>query len=136
MKFIILIIFIFVFQNIRSQTADLTVIVTNIKNYDGNIKVTLYKKENFLNSAKANKTEWIKIEKLAKKCVFKDLPCGEYAITVFHDENSDENLNRFLMFPKEGTGFSNNYHPKMKPNFEDCKIEVLQNKTEIIKLEY
>ena len=127
----------FLFQNVRSQTADLTVIITNIKNYDGKIKVTLYEKENFLNSAKATKTEWIKIEKLAEKCVFKNLSNGEYAVTVYHDENSDGILNhKLLVVPEEGTGFSNNYHPKMKPNFEACKIVVSQNKTEIIKLEY
>ncbi len=39
---------------------------------------------------------------------FDDLPSGDYAIALFHDENGDGRLNRVAGIPTEGVGFSNN----------------------------
>lgn len=137
MKYFAFIIFILFVQSIQSQTADLTVIVTNIKNDEGKIKISLFTKDNFLQKGKENQVAWLQIDKLAVKYTFKNIPFGEYAVSVFHDENNDGIINRkFIVFPAEGTGFSNNYHPNAKPNFNSSKIKISENKTEIIKLEY
>ncbi|WP_231621618.1 DUF2141 domain-containing protein [Sphingomonas sp. 37zxx] len=40
--------------------------------------------------------------------VFDGLPHGNYAIAVFHDENSNRKLDTFAGIPREGFGFSRN----------------------------
>ncbi len=39
---------------------------------------------------------------------FGDLPSGDYAVALFHDENGNGKLDTSLGIPREGIGFSNN----------------------------
>lgn len=39
---------------------------------------------------------------------FKNLPAGEYAAAIVHDENANDRLDKFIGIPKEGIGFSRN----------------------------
>ncbi len=48
----------------------------------------------------------------AKSLSFADLPPGNYALSLFHDENSNAKLDTMLAIPKEGFGFSRN--PKIR----------------------
>ena len=60
------------------------------------------------------------------KIRFEEIPAGEYAISIFHDENKDTKLNKnFFGIPTEDYGFSNN--PKIRfgpPSFKECAIKV------------
>lgn len=50
---------------------------------------------------------------------------GGYALTLFHDENSNERLDTLLGIPKEGFGFSRN--PVVRfgaPRFDNVRIEL------------
>ncbi len=64
-----------------------------------------------------------------------DLPPGEYAISVFLDENNNERLDQNAIgIPRERFGFSNN--PRIltgAPSYRDCALRVLDqdNETEI-----
>jgi uncharacterized protein (DUF2141 family) len=40
--------------------------------------------------------------------VFSDLPSGDYAVALFHDENDNGRLDRVVGIPSEGVGFSRN----------------------------
>lgn len=54
---------------------------------------------------------------------FDDLPYGEYAIKVFHDENSNEELDIGWMGPEEAYGFSNGARSLMgPPDWGDAKF--------------
>lgn len=66
--------------------------------------------------------------------VFKDVPFGEYAIMVLHDENrSGELETNFFGMPKEGMGASNNAKGFMgPPNYEDAKFFIKSEKTNMI----
>ncbi len=70
---------------------------------------------------------------------FSELPYGDYAIAVFHDENEDLQLNtNFLGIPTEGMGFSNN-PPLWKggPDYETIKFAFTPEQTTIsIKMKY
>ena len=61
--------------------------------------------------------------------VFENLPAGTYAISVFHDENNNQKMDKnFLGIPKEGYGASKNKLPfASAPDFDDNKFQVLQN---------
>lgn len=39
---------------------------------------------------------------------FTNLPSGGYAVSIVHDENSNDRLDRFAGIPREGIGFSRN----------------------------
>lgn len=50
---------------------------------------------------------------------------GRYAIAVFHDENSNHNLDKFAGIPKEGFAFSRNPSIKFRaPRFEEVAIDL------------
>jgi uncharacterized protein (DUF2141 family) len=57
-------------------------------------------------------------------CVFPHKPPGDYAATVFHDEDSSGKFKRNLVgIPKEGFGFSNNFHPTVRaPTWNEGKF--------------
>lgn len=39
---------------------------------------------------------------------FENLPSGQYAVAILHDENGNDRLDRFAGIPREGIGFSRN----------------------------
>lgn len=50
---------------------------------------------------------------------------GRYAIAVFHDENSNRNLDKLAGIPKEGFAFSRNPSIKFRaPRFEEVAIDL------------
>jgi len=62
--------------------------------------------------------------------VFENLPYGNYAVSVLHDENSNGKMEKnFFGIPKEGFAFSNNYAPKIKaPSFTDAMISLKKSR--------
>ncbi len=47
-----------------------------------------------------------------------NVPPGEYALLVYHDENNNGRIDRnFIGIPKEPIGYSNQYQPKGPPNY-------------------
>lgn len=69
-------------------------------------------------------------------CLFTNLNPGVYAVSTFHDENSNAKLDtNFLGIPKENYGFSNNAsQPFGPPSFKEASFEALTNVILTIKL--
>lgn len=110
-------------QNGDSKTV--TVKIENIKNTKGQLVVGLYSNpESFLKTPQ--KGEIIKIEGKVATVLFKNVASGTYAISLFHDENSNEKLDtNFMGIPKESFASSNNAKAFMgPPKWEDAKFEV------------
>lgn len=64
-----------------------------------------------------------------------ELPQGEYAIAVLHDENRNGSLDFGPMGPVEGYGFSNNPSAMFGPaDYNDAKITVAADTALIIEL--
>ena len=58
-------------------------------------------------------------------CVFSgNFAAGDYAVTLFHDEDSSGKFkSNFVGYPLEGYGFSNNVVPQFSaPTFDQCKF--------------
>ena len=58
-------------------------------------------------------------------CVFAGpFPAGDYAVTLFHDEDSSGKFkSNMIGYPLEGYGFSNNVVPQFSaPTFDQCKF--------------
>ncbi len=125
MKSILSTVVLLFFAQIVLAQGKLELTINNIIIDNGNIRVALYNSENqFLKhpfrvkKAESN-SEIIKI-------IFSDIPKGYYAISLFQDENSDEELNRGMFGPKEPYGFSNNAKGSFGPaKYEDAKFEVV-----------
>lgn len=134
----IMLLFIALFSGISSnENPELTVSISNIKILKGEIIIGVFNTDvGFLKEGVAIKTYTIKANQPTETLVIKDLPKGEYAISLYHDENSDNECNRnFIGIPKEGYGFSNNIKPKFSaPKYQDCKFSLVKNKVIEIKL--
>lgn len=110
--------------------ATLTVHVIGARNAKGKIRVALFRSaQGFPNDAsQAIHTQEADVDPQTSSAqvVFTGLSDGVYALTVFHDENMNEKLDKnFMGLPKEGYGASNNPKKKMgPPNFDEAKFQL------------
>ena len=129
--------FLLLFSFLSNEKTQLTINIQDIEPLQGKIMIGIYNSEiGFLGEDTVVKGYSIPADKTIKKLIIKDLPAGEYAISLYHDVNSDGICNRnFMGIPKEPYGFSNNFKPKFsKPKFKDCKFSLAQNLEIDIKL--
>jgi uncharacterized protein (DUF2141 family) len=70
--------------------------------------------------------------------VFNDLPPGEYAAAVFHDENSSGAFDtNFLGLPEEGYGFSNGTRAGFgPPSFDEAAVAVTSEAVTEVEMTY
>jgi len=106
---------------------DITVVITNLRNSDGKVLISLYDKaEGFPRDRSAIiRTAAIPADASGQVAtVFEDLPYGDYAIAVLHDEDGSLGMTfGALHLPKEGYCFSNNVKVRFKaPKFEKAKF--------------
>ena len=107
------------------DTGTLTIIITDLENDDGEVLLALSdSRENYESDSKAYLGFNVKIETGKAECIISDLPFGEYAIKLYHDENMDGELNsNFLGIPTEDYGFSNNASGTFGPaDYDDAKF--------------
>jgi uncharacterized protein (DUF2141 family) len=123
-------------------TATLTVHVIGARNAKGKIRAALFNgAEGFPNDAsKAVQTQSgdIDPQTSSAQMVFTNVPDGVYAVSVFHDENMNQKLDKnFVGVPKEGYGASNNPKKKMgPPNLGETKFQLKGTQSLEIKLMY
>lgn len=115
---------------------DIPVSIKNIRAQKGNLFLALYKGEaNFKSNENAQGKTIIPVKEDECTYLFKDIPYGNYAISLFHDKNGNKKIDKGLFgIPKEGYGFSNN--AKM-PKYKKASFDLKSVKYEvIIKLRY
>ena len=109
-----------------AHAADLTVTITDLTSAEGSVGVSV------VNSADAwdGKADAVDRQRLpvgGKELTFSfaDLPPGEYAVMVMHDENGNGELDfNVLGIPSEGYGFSNNPEAFGKPRYEAARFQL------------
>ena len=139
MKYFVILCVAFWSQTVFTQSCDLTISIPNLKSQTGEIQIGVYnKKETFPKVDEQFRVIFIDIRNFTGTYTIKDLPAGEYAVALMHDENSDRICNTNLLgIPKEGYGFSNNIRPVLSaPSFSECKIDLNRNMSITIKLIY
>ncbi len=109
----------------QKEGVEIEVQIVNIDSDQGQILVGLYDAQDTW-LKKIYKGAYGKIKNGTATATFKDVPKGEYAISVFHDENNNGELDMVLgVFPKESTGSSNDAPARFgPPKWEDAKFEV------------
>ncbi len=98
--------------------------IVGIKGSKGKILVNLFSNaKGFPTNPKyAYRTAELDIKEGKAYVEFTDLPYGDYAVAVLHDENDNKKMDYNLVgMPKEGYCFSNNYRPTFKnPSFRQA----------------
>ena len=81
-----------------------------LRNQAGSVGCRLYTSgPGFPEAAKGTVEQRVTIGGTHAKCTFDRLPPGKYAVTVMHDENDNQKLDKnFVGMPVEGYGVSNN----------------------------
>jgi len=118
------------------QDINLNVEIEGIKSEEGKILFSLFSDKNGFpgNMSKAVKKGFAHIEN--GKAIFDlDLPSGEYALMVFHDEDDNNELKtNWIGMPKEGVGNSNNH--KGIPSYNKSVFKLSEDKSIVIDLWY
>ncbi len=134
---IIIVYFSLFFGFLSNNNPELVVNIQNIESIQGEIVIGIYNAEKgWLEKDAEIKNYRILVKDSAEKLIITDLPKGNYAISMYHDKNSDGICNlSFIGIPKEPYGFSNNFKPKFSaPKFSDCKFTLTENHVMNIKL--
>lgn len=131
MKIFTFILFTFLVQSLHAAPeckGDLTMKVVGLKSSEGQVKFDLDNNaDTFTPSRNDGSKSFIAAKApVANKgaiYVFKNIPCGDYAIKIYHDENMNEDLDmRFLKIPKEDYSFSNCKDCTLPPAWEKAKF--------------
>ena len=105
-------------QAASPQGSVIHVDVVGLRNNKGQVFCALYASaEGFpKDSHKAIRRDTSSISEKKASCEFSGIESGTYAISVFHDENSNGKLDtNFLGIPREGVGASNDARGHMGP---------------------
>ena len=128
-------------KSVESKTSiKIEIKVTEIKSTEGQIAVLLFNNENGFPQEvdKALKSQFFQIEGQEKVIEFEVPSTGEYAVTVFHDENGNKKLDtNWIGMPKEGIAVSNNAKGRMgPPKYKDASVQILEGASLQIRLKY
>jgi uncharacterized protein (DUF2141 family) len=113
------------------KSGDLTIVVIGLESSDGVVRIAISNsKENYeTKNAEPFRRKIVDIQKRRAKARFRDLPSGEYAVKLIHDENSNGKMDtNFLGIPKEDYAFSNNARGTFgPPDYEKAKFDLNGN---------
>ena len=110
--------------------ATLRIKVSGAKSAKGTIRAALFQSANGFptdpTQAIQRQAADIDPQTLSAQITFAGLPAGTYAVSVFHDENMNQKIDKNLMgIPKEGYGASNNPKKKRRaPTFDEAKFSL------------
>lgn len=115
----------------------LTVQIKEFRNTNGSLHYLLFNSEKGYPDNEKDGFRKGSVKAEDKKFIIENLPAGEYALTVIHDEDDDGKLDTFLGIPAEGFAFSNN--PKVffgPPSYEKTKFKLDGDDKITLKLKY
>ena len=107
-----------------APTGTISVIVQGLRTDNGQARFALFAaEEGFPGDIEyAIATDFTSISGGEARVSFENLPLGEYAIAVLHDEDADDEMDtNFLGIPSEGVGVSNDATSTFgPPDYEDA----------------
>lgn len=122
----------------KKDEVTITVTIGSLRNENGYISVALHNGETEFPGEDAFMMQSVEAEDGSVEVVFKNVPAGEYAIAVMHDENGNEELdfNSYGM-PIEGYGFSNEAQGEQgPPSFDDAAFDAEEDTDAYVDLMY
>ena len=119
----------------KKTSLTLTIEVASFENTKGVLRVCITdKKDDFLKSCTFSRTVVVKDEAVSLK--IENMEKGNYAVSVYHDENNNDILETTGLFgiPIEPYGFSNNPTMIFGPSFKKSVFKMSSDKNISIKL--
>ncbi len=126
----------------QTTTGSISVKLEGLKNNKGQIRACLFNNESGFPDKPIKSYQILKsqiVDSINTTISFSNLPFGEYAIAILHDEDNDDIMKTGTFgMPKEGYGISNNakgiFGP---PKFDEAKIKLsLQYISIKVKMRY
>jgi uncharacterized protein (DUF2141 family) len=116
----------------------LTVTVTGVRSARGNILAQLLKANMAAGEAKRTGATMAVATQGTTTLTFAGLTDGDYAVQLFHDEDSDGEMKTNMFgIPSEGFSFSNSARGSFgPPKFADMKVSVTADTTTIAPMAY
>ncbi len=102
---------------LQGQSGNLVIILSNLKSNSGKIMIAAYDDPDTFLGDEAVAVHMVPVKDIQdNKVVMKDLSYGQYALSLFHDENDNGKLDsNFFKIPKEPFGFSNDAKGRFGP---------------------
>lgn len=128
MKLLLLVFLLSMFNSETQNSGEIQLVIKKTKSDKGVVQVLIFNKEDGFpeEHKKAFKALSVPVSNSSAKVTIGDLPPGNYAISVFHDENSDGKFRKNIVgIPLDRYGFSNN--PMLKfgpPSFSKCAVAI------------
>lgn len=124
-----------------SKLFSLTVKAENLRNSTGIVQFALYDADGTIpdeHYKKYLRLEKVTIEGGKAVATFFNLPAGRYAVNILHDENDNGKIDKGLIKPKEGIGFSNysSIGFTHRPNFKKASFDLKRDTTIEVKVIY
>ncbi|MEM1133796.1 MAG: DUF2141 domain-containing protein [Pseudomonadota bacterium] len=118
---------------------DLHIDIDNLRSTKGLVQLCLTaEQKHFPDCDDDPNARRLTVKAIDRAAVFSNLPAGDYAIAIVHDENGNSRLDKFAGIPREGIGFSRN--PKFTfgpPKFRKALFTASQSKNhERIRVKY
>lgn len=122
-------------------SADFTIIIRKIRpTTGGTIRLTLHDNPSSfktLDYRAAFAALEIKPKSPEIRITFHDIPSGQYAIAIHHDENDNDKLDMGIWGPSEGYSFSDHWSGIGKPSFDKLALKIeSQNLSVIATMHY
>jgi len=124
-----------------SDNYTLTVKANGFKNNQGKVQFSLYNKDGTIPDKNLDQyfmTKRVTLKNGQAEATFSALPKGRYAISFYHDENSNHQIDKGLIMPEEGVGLSNfdtiNFFNL--PNFKAASFELDEDTTRQMNVIY
>ena len=120
-----------------SQKHSMVVVIKNVKEAKGKISVALFNREDeFMGNSLLSQSTVAKAGEV--QITFENITSGDYAISVMHDANENDELDsNAIGIPKEGFGFSNDAMGMFgPPSFEKAKFNLSGDIKVTIALKY
>lgn len=131
MRKILAVLFLLALMHPSFAQSKIIVTITNLENNKGVCKACVFANaDSFGGAGSPFKCTQATIANKSAQLVFEGIPEGDYAVSVFHDANNNNKMDKnFLGIPKEGYGASKNKLPfASAPKFNENKFTV-QNHT-------
>ena len=119
----------------------LNIEVTNLRNSKGVVQFALYNKDGTIPDEQFKNYFRIGTSPIVdgkSNFTFEYLPEGKYAVSILHDENENGKVDKGLIKPKEGIGFSNykSIGFSNRPNFSKASFLLTEDLDITIKTVY
>ena len=115
-----------------ATTATLIVHLHGLRNDIGAARVGLYNTKSSFAGEKPYKGASSPVKNGVSVVEFENIPFGDYALAVLHDENGNNKMDFSVFGPAEQYGFSNDARRLLSaPSFEEARVRVQKSPTTI-----